>query len=165
MSTAIHVNIANQRWALKVLYNPLLSPLSTYIIQTIPSSRHNRPQTLIEITAPPPVQSLLVIRQHFLHSTRALILPSTSRAAFEHSPILTADIIAQTIEPASVDSSSCSICLGDFHRSSSLVLQLTCRHVFHRECLLHWLQSHSRCPYCRFAVYQQAVTPHIFLIR
>jgi hypothetical protein len=168
MSNAIHVNILNNRWALKVLYSPCLSSLPTYIVQTIPSSRLNRPQTIIEILSPPPVQSLLVIRQHFRDNTRAIILPSTSRAAFDQSPILTADVVAQTVDYSTVEStsfsSSCSICLGDFHQPDCL-LQLTCKHIFHRECLLHWLQTHSRCPYCRFAVYQQPVTPHIFLIR
>ncbi|CAF4199589.1 unnamed protein product [Rotaria sordida] len=60
--------------------------------------------------------------------------------------------------------SQCSICLGDFN-ITDILLQLTCKHIYHRECLLHWLQTHYRCPYCRFLVYQQPVTPHIFLIR
>lgn len=164
MSNSMHVNIANNRWALKVLYNPPLSSnISTYIIQTIPSSRTTRPQTIIEINSSIQTNSLIVVRQHLLNQTLATILQSN-----EHHPqqILTADIIAQTIEYSSEGNhpSQCAICLVDFNHAD-LLLQLTCKHIYHRECLLHWLQTHYRCPYCRFLVYQQPVTPHMFLIR
>jgi hypothetical protein len=164
MSNTMHVNIANNRWALKVLYNPLLSnSSSTYIIQTIPSSRTTRPQTIIEINSSLQTNSLVVIRQHLIHNTLATILQSSINS---NNQILTADIIAQTIEYNSNEnlSEQCSICLGDFYRTD-ILLQLTCKHIYHRECLLHWLQTHYRCPYCRFLVYQQPVTPHMFLIR
>lgn len=160
----MHVNIANNRWALKVLYNPVLSGQSTYIIQTIPSSRTTRPQTIIEINSSKQTNSLIVVRQHLLHDTVATIIQSTL-SSMDDNQILTADIIAQTIEYNQTHSSSqCSICLGDFN-TSDLLLQLTCKHIYHRECLLHWLQTHYRCPYCRFLIYQQPVTPHIFLVR
>ena len=164
MSNSMHVNIANNRWALKVLYNPPLSSnVSTYVIQTIPSSRTTRPQTIIEINASIQTNSLIVVRQHLFSQTLATILQSS-----DHHPqqILTADIIAQTMEYSSDEnqSSQCAICLGDFNLAD-LLLQLTCKHIYHRECLLHWLQTHYRCPYCRFLVYQQPVTPHMFLIR
>jgi hypothetical protein len=165
MSNSMHVNIANNRWALKVLYNPLLSNQSTYIIQTIPSSRTTRPQTIIEINSSLQTNSLIVVRQHLLNNTIATIIQS-SISSLDNNQILTADIIAQTIEYNQIQnlSSQCSICLGDFNLSD-ILLQLTCKHIYHRECLLQWLQTHYRCPYCRFLVYQQPVTPHIFLIR
>ncbi len=160
----MHVSIANNRWALKVLYNPLLSNQSTYIIQTIPSSRTTRPQTIIEINSSIQTNSLIVVRQHLVNNTIATIIQSTV-SSLDNNQILTADIIAQTIEYNHIyNSSQCSICLGDFNLSD-ILLQLTCKHIYHRECLLHWLQTHYRCPYCRFLVYQQPVTPHIFLIR
>ena len=165
MSNTMHVNIANNRWALKVLYNPLLTnSSSTYIIQTIPSSRTTRPQTIIEINSSLQTNSLIVIRQHLIHNTLATILQSSFDS---NNQILTADIIAQTIEYNSNDENlteQCSICLGDFYQTD-ILLQLTCKHIYHRECLIHWLQTHYRCPYCRFLVYQQPVTPHMFLIR
>ncbi|CAF0769510.1 unnamed protein product [Adineta ricciae] len=160
----MHVNIANNRWALKVLYNPLMSSQSTFIIQTIPSSRTTRPQTIIEINSFFESNSLVVVRQHLLNQTIATIIQSTI-SSVDNNPILTADIIAQTIEyNSSSQSSQCSICLGDFVQSD-ILLQLTCKHIYHRECLLHWLQTHSRCPYCRFIVYQPPITPHLFLVR
>ncbi len=162
----MHVNIANNRWALKVLYNPLTSHQSTYIIQTIPSSRTTRPQTIIEINSSIETNSLIVVRQHLINHTIATIIQSTI-SSLDSNQILTADIVAQTIEYNQINnnsSSQCSICLGDFN-ISDILLQLTCKHIYHRECLLHWLQTHYRCPYCRFLVYQQPITPHIFLIR
>jgi len=165
----MHVNIANNRWALKVLYNPLTSSnQSSYIIQTIPSSRTTRPQTIIEINSSLQTNSLIVVRQHFINNTLATIIQSSiSSLDDNNNQILTADIIAQTIQYNHIENSlstQCSICLGDFN-ISDILLQLTCKHIYHRECLLHWLQTHYRCPYCRFLVYQQPVTPHIFLIR
>lgn len=164
MSNSMHVNIANNRWALKVLYNPISSNQSTYIIQTVPSSRTTRPQTIIEINSSVQTNSLIVVRQHLLDHTLATIIQSTL-SSLGSNQILTADIIAQTIQYNQIQNSSqCSICLGDFNRSDML-LQLICKHVYHRECLLQWLQTHYCCPYCRFLVYQPPVTPHIFLIR
>ncbi len=165
MSNSMHVNIANNRWGLKVLYNPLISNQSTYIIQTIPSSRTTRPQTIIEINSSIQTNSLIVVRQHLINNTIATIIQS-SISSLDNNQILTADIIAQTIQYNQIHNSllQCSICLEDFN-ISDILLQLTCKHIYHRECLLHWLQTHYRCPYCRFLVYQQPVTPHIFLIR
>ncbi|CAF3681105.1 unnamed protein product [Rotaria sp. Silwood1] len=168
MSNSMHVNIANNRWALKVLYNPISSNQSTYIIQTIPSSRTARPQTIIEINSSIQTNSLIVVRQHLLNDTIATIIQSTISSLDNNNnnnQILTADIVAHTIQYNQIhNSSQCSICLGDFN-ITDMILQLICKHIYHRECLLHWLQTHYRCPYCRFLVYQQPVTPHIFLIR
>ena len=164
MTNSMHVNIANNRWGLKVLYNPTLSNHSTYIIQTIPSSRTTRPQTIIEINSSIQTNSLIVVRQHLLNDTVATIIQSTI-SSLDNNQILTADIIAQTIQYNQIlNLSPCSICLEDFN-ITDVLLQLACKHIYHHECLLHWLQTHCRCPYCRFLVYQQPVTPHIFLIR
>mgnify|MGYP000610335345 CR=1 FL=1 len=111
----MHVNIVNNRWALKVLYNPILTNQSTYIIQTVPSSRTSQPQTTIEINSSIRRNSLIIIRQHLLNDTIATIIESTI-SSLDHNQILTADIIAQTIQYNQIHpSSQCSICLGDFN--------------------------------------------------
>ena len=43
----------------------------------------------------------------------------------------------------------CPICLTDYE-TNSVVLATECRHIYHKECLQHWLQSSkSTCPCCR----------------
>ncbi|KAG6407567.1 hypothetical protein SASPL_130559 [Salvia splendens] len=43
----------------------------------------------------------------------------------------------------------CAICLVEFRSSDVLRLLTACCHVFHRECIDLWLESHKTCPVCR----------------
>mmetsp|Transcript_3500 Transcript_3500/g.9315 ORF Transcript_3500/g.9315 Transcript_3500/m.9315 type:complete len:197 (-) Transcript_3500:290-880(-) len=44
----------------------------------------------------------------------------------------------------------CSICLSDFEEDEIVsVSKDTCKHVFHKDCLHHWLQKSCSCPCCR----------------
>jgi len=43
----------------------------------------------------------------------------------------------------------CAVCMDDFHLGSA-AKQLPCKHVFHKDCILPWLDLHSSCPVCRF---------------
>ncbi|KAI3860045.1 hypothetical protein MKX03_003120 [Papaver bracteatum] len=43
----------------------------------------------------------------------------------------------------------CAVCLGEYEDEDELRLLTKCRHVFHRECIDGWLESHSTCPVCR----------------
>ncbi|XP_030549943.2 E3 ubiquitin-protein ligase RNF181-like [Rhodamnia argentea] len=49
---------------------------------------------------------------------------------------------------AAEDGECCSICLEDFHRAEK-VAELPCSHVFHRPCIIQWLDSSNSCPLCR----------------
>ena len=43
----------------------------------------------------------------------------------------------------------CPICLEEF-QTNSYIFKTECRHIYHKECLQHWLQSSkSTCPCCR----------------
>jgi hypothetical protein len=46
--------------------------------------------------------------------------------------------------------SCCPICLNNYE-SNDLVAGSSkcCRHIFHKSCLVRWLQNQSSCPYCR----------------
>ncbi|XP_021295323.1 RING-H2 finger protein ATL29-like [Herrania umbratica] len=43
----------------------------------------------------------------------------------------------------------CAICLGEFSDEDMLRLLTICCHVFHKECVDLWLESHKTCPVCR----------------
>ncbi|XP_062233872.1 E3 ubiquitin-protein ligase RING1-like [Phragmites australis] len=43
----------------------------------------------------------------------------------------------------------CAVCMDDFHLGAA-AKQLPCNHVFHKDCILPWLDLHSSCPVCRF---------------
>ncbi|CAA2963687.1 probable E3 ubiquitin-protein ligase RHA4A [Olea europaea var. sylvestris] len=48
--------------------------------------------------------------------------------------------------------SVCCVCLGEFEIKEELLQVISCKHVFHINCIRHWLQSHSTCPLCRTLV-------------
>ncbi|XP_050227419.1 probable E3 ubiquitin-protein ligase RHA4A isoform X2 [Mercurialis annua] len=45
--------------------------------------------------------------------------------------------------------SQCCVCLGEFEIKEELVQIPNCKHVFHIECINHWLHSNTTCPLCR----------------
>lgn len=47
------------------------------------------------------------------------------------------------------DSLDCAVCLSEFEDESILMLLTVCDHVFHKECVDLWLESHKTCPVCR----------------
>ena len=49
------------------------------------------------------------------------------------------------------DDYECPICLEDCDEESA-VMTKECHHVFHKQCLKHWLQVNSTCPLCRLSL-------------
>ncbi|CAI5499099.1 unnamed protein product [Closterium sp. Naga37s-1] len=43
----------------------------------------------------------------------------------------------------------CAICKDDYD-AGAVTRQMPCRHVYHSDCILPWLQRHNTCPVCRF---------------
>ena len=44
---------------------------------------------------------------------------------------------------------SCPVCKEDFEIGNKM-MDLPCKHYFHEECLMPWLNQHDSCPICRF---------------
>ena len=46
----------------------------------------------------------------------------------------------------------CNICKADETKSGKkwLRYQLSCGHIYHKECIGKWLQEHTTCPQCRY---------------
>lgn len=43
----------------------------------------------------------------------------------------------------------CAICINDTPIADTDLFMTSCNHVYHRHCILPWLNSHTTCPTCR----------------
>mmetsp|Transcript_10917 Transcript_10917/g.23106 ORF Transcript_10917/g.23106 Transcript_10917/m.23106 type:complete len:332 (-) Transcript_10917:729-1724(-) len=44
---------------------------------------------------------------------------------------------------------ACAICIDEYGQDDEVVIGEACQHMFHKQCLLDWLQRHDGCPCCR----------------
>lgn len=65
--------------------------------------------------------------------------PPAQKEAVEAMPTVT--IKENTIQ--------CSVCLEDFEIGTE-AREMPCKHTFHSDCILPWLELHSSCPVCRY---------------
>uniref|UniRef100_A0A7S0PTJ0 RING-type domain-containing protein n=1 Tax=Asterionellopsis glacialis TaxID=33640 RepID=A0A7S0PTJ0_9STRA len=57
-------------------------------------------------------------------------------------------------EPENLET-TCAICLDNFEDGELINDTPGCQHVFHKECLLEWLDRHDICPCCRRPMFSQ----------
>jgi hypothetical protein len=71
--------------------------------------------------------------------------PPASQKAISNLPMVkvTADDILE------VTNKECLICLEE-QKIGAWACKLQCGHLFHRQCLVEWLEKHCTCPVCRF---------------
>ena len=57
---------------------------------------------------------------------------------------------------------SCSICLDLLNKESDQIVVTSCRHIFHKKCLIKWFKSDIKnnnsftsCPICREVIYNE----------
>ena len=53
-----------------------------------------------------------------------------------------------SIEDIDKSSSTCSICLDDFNSEKEIAF-LDCKHIYHMECIIEWINKDASCPLCR----------------
>ncbi|GAB2275299.1 hypothetical protein Dimus_010060 [Dionaea muscipula] len=70
--------------------------------------------------------------------------PPASKKAVEGLPS-----IKITKELVKSDSAQCTVCMNEFELDSE-VKQLPCKHLYHSDCILPWLELHNSCPVCRY---------------
>uniref|UniRef100_A0A803N594 RING-type E3 ubiquitin transferase n=1 Tax=Chenopodium quinoa TaxID=63459 RepID=A0A803N594_CHEQI len=66
--------------------------------------------------------------------------PPASKTAVEGLPI-----VKVTEELLLSDSSQCAVCMDEFQLGAE-AKQMPCKHVFHSDCILPWLELHNSCP-------------------
>ncbi|KAF8033224.1 hypothetical protein BT93_D1973 [Corymbia citriodora subsp. variegata] len=69
--------------------------------------------------------------------------PPASKSAIENLPI-----VKVTEELQNSEMNQCAVCQDDFEKDME-VKQMPCKHIYHADCLLPWLELHNSCPVCR----------------
>ncbi|PON52683.1 43kDa postsynaptic protein [Parasponia andersonii] len=70
--------------------------------------------------------------------------PPASKSAVEALPF-----IQISKELLASDSSQCAVCKDTFELGEE-AKQMPCKHIYHSDCILPWLELHNSCPVCRY---------------
>lgn len=70
--------------------------------------------------------------------------PPASKSAVEALPF-----IKISKELLASDSSQCAVCKDTFELGEE-AKQMPCKHIYHSDCILPWLELHNSCPVCRY---------------
>ena len=52
---------------------------------------------------------------------------------------------------SSIKEKKCSICLNKY-KTSDIIKEFPCKHIFHKTCILKWLKKSDRCPICKYDI-------------
>ncbi|KAJ6748895.1 E3 UBIQUITIN-PROTEIN LIGASE PRAJA [Salix purpurea] len=70
--------------------------------------------------------------------------PPAAKSAVENLPD-----IKVTKELLESDSSQCAVCKDSFELGEE-AKQIPCKHIYHKDCIIPWLELHNSCPVCRY---------------
>lgn len=70
--------------------------------------------------------------------------PPASKSAVEGLPV-----VKISKELLDSDSSQCAVC-KDLFELGEEAKQMPCKHIYHSDCILPWLELHNSCPVCRY---------------
>ncbi|XP_030454812.1 E3 ubiquitin-protein ligase RING1-like [Syzygium oleosum] len=70
--------------------------------------------------------------------------PPASKSAINGLPV-----IKITEELLASDNSQCAVCKDTFELGEE-AKQMPCKHIYHSDCILPWLELHNSCPVCRY---------------
>ncbi|KAF3775413.1 E3 ubiquitin-protein ligase RING1-like [Nymphaea thermarum] len=70
--------------------------------------------------------------------------PPAAKSAVEALPDIT--ITHQLLK---TDLAQCAVCKDDFEIGSA-AKQMPCKHIYHADCIIPWLELHNSCPVCRY---------------
>eukprot|EP00741_Cyanophora_paradoxa_P020520 tig00000227_g19807.t1 len=78
--------------------------------------------------------------------------PPASRSAVDELPRLSGADLARRIAQAKDSKVECAVCKDEFETegAEATAVELPCKHLYHSDCILPWLQQHNSCPVCRF---------------
>eukprot|EP00252_Welwitschia_mirabilis_P010005 TRINITY_DN23022_c0_g1_i1.p1 TRINITY_DN23022_c0_g1~~TRINITY_DN23022_c0_g1_i1.p1 ORF type:complete len:346 (-),score=37.81 TRINITY_DN23022_c0_g1_i1:264-1301(-) len=71
--------------------------------------------------------------------------PPTAKSAIEEMPMVK---ITQA-HLSSDEAASCAVCKDTFQEGAA-ARQMPCKHTYHSDCIVPWLELHSTCPVCRY---------------
>ncbi|KAJ4838858.1 hypothetical protein Tsubulata_010892, partial [Turnera subulata] len=70
--------------------------------------------------------------------------PPASKSAIDGLP--TVKVTGETLNS---EMNQCAVCKDEFEKGAE-VKQMPCKHLYHGDCIVPWLQMHNSCPVCRY---------------
>ncbi|KAF8054004.1 hypothetical protein N665_1356s0008 [Sinapis alba] len=114
-----------------------------FVIENHPSDPSNRiPGNIGDYFFGPGLEQL--IQQLAENDPNRYGTPPASKSAIDGLPT-----VKVTKDMLRSEMNQCAVCMDEFEDGGD-VKQMPCKHVFHKNCLMPWLQLHNSCPVCRY---------------